>query len=177
MAHQIYLTEGIILKKKDFGEADRLFYIYTEKIGMVIAVAKGARLGKSKLRYNLEAYSHGEFALIASQDLWRITDAREINTPVAKEESGLEKISKFANFAVFLTRMIKGQEPDDFLWQEIKKFHKSLFGPGTRTEDIKNMEIAVMAKILHNLGYMDNVPEEGSSAVKAINRAIKESML
>ena len=76
MAHQIYLTEGIILKKKDFGEADRLFWIYTEKFGMIMASAKGVRLEKSKLRGNLDVFTYGDFAVISSKDFWRLVDAQ-----------------------------------------------------------------------------------------------------
>ena len=48
MAHQIYLTEGIILKKRDFGEADRLFWIYTEKFAEEIKKSAGLE----KLEFN-----------------------------------------------------------------------------------------------------------------------------
>ena len=81
MAHQIYLTEGIILKKKDFGEADRLFWIYTEKFGMIMASAKGVRVGKSKLRGNLDVFTYGDFAVISSKDFWRLVDAQETISP------------------------------------------------------------------------------------------------
>ena len=56
------------MKKKDFGEADRLFWIYTEKFGMIMASAKGVRLEKSKLRGNLDIFTYGDFAVISSKD-------------------------------------------------------------------------------------------------------------
>ena len=61
---------GDNLEEKDFGEADRLFWIYTEKFGMIMASAKGVRLEKSKLRGNLDIFTYGDFAVISSKDFW-----------------------------------------------------------------------------------------------------------
>ena len=57
MAHQIYLTEGIILKKKDFwGGGQACFAIYTEKFGMISErPQRGVRLEKLKLG-NLDVF-------------------------------------------------------------------------------------------------------------------------
>ena len=116
MAHQIYLTEGIILKKRDFGEADRLFWIYTEKFGMIMASAKGVRLEKSKLRGNLDVFTFGDFAIISSKDFWRLVDARETISPKfnhnSAEQTGLigGQVKGFARTARLLARMIKRGE-------------------------------------------------------------------
>ena len=174
MAHQIYLTEGIILKKKDFGEADRLFWIYTEKFGMIMAIGKSVRLEKSKLRYNLELYSYGEFALIASKEFWRIVDASEILTPKVGKNTKL-KLAQFSKTARLLLRMIKGQEANDFVWLELKTFFLLLFGGNTK--EIRGAEVLTIARIMNNLGYMEKVPNRQNLAVQAINKAIRESML
>ena len=85
-----------------------MFWIYTEKFGMIMASAKGVRLEKSKLRNNLSVFSYGEFAVISSRDFWRIVDAREIALPKLFSQGrfgGQAKIfAKIANLAV---RMIK----------------------------------------------------------------------
>jgi hypothetical protein len=155
MAHIIYQTEGIVLGKKDFGEAERMYNIYTEKFGMIQAMAQGVRYLKSKLKYNLDLFTFGNFSLIAGRDFWRITDAEEIKSN--------KKNIRIANF---LMRMIRGEEKNDFIWQKIKKFFLS-----------GGDEIETMAEILHNLGYMAEVPESKKKRIAAINRAIKESML
>lgn len=132
-----------------------MYSIYTEKFGMIQAVAQGVRYLKSKLRYNLDLFSYGNFALIAGRDFWRITDAEEI-----------KKNKKLSGIANFLIRMIKGEEKNDFIWQKVKIFFLS-----------GGDEIETVAGILHNLGYMAEVPESKKEKITAINRAIKESML
>lgn len=174
MAHQIYQTEGIVLKKKNFGEADCLFYLFTEKFGMIKAITKGVRLEKSKLRYGLSLFSIGEFVLIFSKDFWQIIDAKDIKTMF---NNRFEKISVFAELANFLTRMIKGEERNDFIWQEVKNFLTVFYNKDISIGEMKDLKTQAIARILNNLGYMKNIPVAKSPLISAINKAIKESML
>lgn len=183
MAHQIYLTDGIILKKKDFGEADRLFWIYTEKFGMIMASAKGVRLEKSKLRSNLDVFTYGEFAVISSKDFWRLVDARETASLKLNRDSVEqtrlvgEQVKIFTKATNLLIRMIKGEERNEELWVLLKDLFLRLFGENISKEDLKELETKSIAAILKILGYMDKIPDSQKGLISAINRAIKESML
>lgn len=176
MAHQIYLTKGIILKKKDYGEADRLFWIYTEKFGMIMASAKGVRLEKAKLRGNLEVFTFGEYAIIASKDFWKLVDAREILSPKLNCDSAKPFIV-FAKAAGLLIRMIKGEEKNEELWNQLSNLFFQLFRNNIAGENLKDLETKSIAVILETLGYMDKIPNSEKSLILAINRGIKESML
>ena len=176
MAHQIYLTEGIIIKKRDFGEADRLFWIYTEKFGMIMASAKGVRLEKSKLRGNLDVFTYGDFAVISSKDFWRLVDARETISAKLNHDSA-EHVKIFARIASLLARMIKGEERNEEIWKQLKILFLNLFKKNVEKKDLKDLEIKSTAAILKTLGYMEEIPTSGQILISAINRAIKESML
>ena len=176
MAHQIYLTEGIIIKKRDFGEADRLFWIYTEKFGMIMASAKGVRLEKSKLRGNLDVFTYGDFAVISSKDFWRLVDARETISAKLNHDSA-EHVKIFARIASLLARMIKGEERNEEIWKQLKILFLNLFKKNVEKKDLKDLEIRSTAAILKTLGYMEEAPSSGNGLISAINRAIKESML
>ena len=176
MAHQIYLTEGIIIKKRDFGEADRLFWIYTEKFGMIMASAKGVRLEKSKLRGNLDVFTYGDFAVISSKDFWRLVDARETISAKLNHDSA-EHVKIFARIASLLARMIKGEERNEEIWKQLKILFLNLFKKNVEKKDLKDLEIRLTAAILKTLGYMEEAPSSGNGLISAINRAIKESML
>ena len=172
MAHQIYLTKGVILKQKDFGEADRLFWIYTEKFGMIMVSAKGILLEKAKLRGNLGLFSFGEYAIISSKDFWKLVDAREMFPPRMNYS-----LKVFAKIAGLIIRMIKGEEKNKELWTQLKILFLKLFKENVEKKDLKDLETKSMAAILKTLGYMDEVPISQSGLILAINRAIKESML
>lgn len=49
-----FSTEGVILKRKNFGEADRIVTIYTRDNGKISALAKGVRRPRSKKAGHLE---------------------------------------------------------------------------------------------------------------------------
>lgn len=181
MAHQIYLTEGIILKKKDFGEADRLFYIYTEKFGMIMASAQGVRSEKSKLRGNLGLFAYGDFAVISSKDFWRLVDSRETLSPKLKQDSA-EPVKIFAKTAELVMRMVKGEEKNEELWNQLKDLFLKLFSARNEKNclsknELMDLEIKSAAVILKILGYMDKTPVSQKDLISAVNRAIKESML
>ncbi len=74
-----YKTQGIIIKRKKFGEAGRLLTIYTEKKGKIIAIAKGVRRIKSKLAGHLELFYLTDFVIAEGKNLDIITGAQVIN--------------------------------------------------------------------------------------------------
>ena len=171
------------MKKRDFGEADRLFWIYTEKFGMIMASAKGVRLEKSKLRGNLDVFTCGDFAVISSKDFWRLVDAREtislkFNHNSAEQPSLIGgQVKVFARTASLLARMIKGEERNEEIWKQVKNLFLNLFKKGDKEKNLKDLERRSVAAILKTLGYMDEIPTSMPGLVSAINRAIKESML
>lgn len=65
----IYQTEGIVLKKEDFGEADRRFLIFTKDYGKIEATAKGIRKIKARLAGHLENFNHCHLMISISRDL------------------------------------------------------------------------------------------------------------
>lgn len=74
-----YKTRGIIIKRSNFGEADRLLTIFTERFGKVKAIAKGARKQQSKLAGNLEPFCLTNFVFAEGRNLDIVTEAEIIN--------------------------------------------------------------------------------------------------
>ncbi len=54
---QRYQTKGIILKRVDYAEADRILTLFTPDRGKVSVIAKGVRKPKSKLAGGIELFS------------------------------------------------------------------------------------------------------------------------
>jgi DNA repair protein RecO (recombination protein O) len=71
-------TKGIVLRRTNYGEADRILTIIT-KDGQVSALAKGARKLKSKLAGSIELFSYSEFVFHKGKgELLILTNARLI---------------------------------------------------------------------------------------------------
>src|SRR2546429_5822341 len=58
-----YRDRAVVLRKLDYGEADRIFTLLTRDHGKVGAIAKGVRRPESKLGPSLELYGHVDVLL------------------------------------------------------------------------------------------------------------------
>lgn len=72
---RVYSTDAFILKRSDFGEADRLLTLLTPKTGKVKVVAKGVRRTTSRLAGNVELFTVSHLLLASGRDLDIITQA------------------------------------------------------------------------------------------------------
>ncbi len=177
MSHIIYQTEGIVLGKRDFGEADRLFTIFTEKFGKINAVAQGIRYLKSKLRCNLDLFSCSRIGLVSGKETWRIVDAEEINGS-RKIIFAPENLKILSNIFRLIDRLVQGEEKNEFLWNEMKVITETLNKKKMPKEELEKIETESLLRALYNLGYIEKQEYKNKKdAVSAINKAIKESML
>ncbi len=75
---RVYRTEAIILKRSDFGEADRLLTFLTPHRGKMRTVAKGARKPGSRKAGHLELFSHTRLLLARGRNLDIVTQAETV---------------------------------------------------------------------------------------------------
>ncbi len=190
MSYHIYQTEGIILGKNDVGEADRRFSILTAEFGRIDAAAQGVRYLKSKLRYSLDIFVHARLGLVMTrEDSWRIVDAEELNS-WSQIRANPEKLAAAFRIADLINRMVRGQESDAVLWEEVKK--SFIFLEQAKDSDDKKIlqafELLTQLKILSHLGYvaeqdkwlnmpLEEAQKKESLMVSTINKAIEESQL
>lgn len=73
-------TEGIILRRRDFGESDRILVIFTRKLGKISGIAKGARKPSSKISGHLELFSRVSFLVSRGRNLQLITQAETLES-------------------------------------------------------------------------------------------------
>lgn len=62
MAERYYQAEGLVIKTRPLGEADRVVTLLTKEKGKFEAVARGARKTKSKLAAGVDLFAHGVFS-------------------------------------------------------------------------------------------------------------------
>ncbi len=151
MSYHIYTTDGIVLKRTNFGEANALLFILTEDLGLIIASAQAARLNVSKLNSALQEYSLISVSCVKGKNGWKVTNA------IAKENFFFDQpifVQKMVSqICAVLMRMMPGEQK-----------HREVFSVvlGGLTElknvpekNIGNFEILMMLRILYHLGYID----------------------
>jgi DNA repair protein RecO (recombination protein O) len=71
----VYATEAFVLKRMDFGEADRILTLLTPRGGKIRAIAKGVRRTTSRLSGHLELFTRSNLLLARGRDLDIITQS------------------------------------------------------------------------------------------------------
>jgi len=73
-------TEGIILRRRDFGESDRILVLFTRKLGRISGIAKGSRKPSSKIAGHLELFMRSSFLISRGRNLHLITQAEVLDS-------------------------------------------------------------------------------------------------
>ena len=71
----MYSTEGIILKKDPYGEADAMITILTKDFGKIRLMAQGVRKQEAKLKGHLEPLTHTAISFVVGKNFYRLTSA------------------------------------------------------------------------------------------------------
>jgi len=74
-----YQAEAIVLKYREFGEADKVLTLYTMEYGKVRAVAKGIRRPGSKNSGHVDLLTHSQLMLAHGRNLDIVTQAQTID--------------------------------------------------------------------------------------------------
>ncbi|MBN1266821.1 MAG: DNA repair protein RecO [Anaerolineales bacterium] len=72
---RVYRTEAIILRRQDFGEADRILTVLTPEYGKIRLLAKGARRPSSRKAGHLEPFTRVDLMVARGRNLDLVTQA------------------------------------------------------------------------------------------------------
>jgi len=143
-----YSDAGIILKRRDFGEADRLYSIYTREHGKIEAIAQGARKIKSKLAAHLEPLTFGEFMFANGRRIERLIQAR-VHESFSVLKNNLPRLGQANFIADILDNLTKQGERD---WRVFNLLRESMTLLNSQTEAI-GLEQCFVVKLLQLLGF------------------------
>jgi DNA repair protein RecO len=200
--HHIHRTKAFVLKSFQTKEADSSVVLLTENLGVVRAVAQGARKMESKMRQSIQDFSVVNVALVSGRTGWRLVNAGFINNFYTdiKNKNLRESVCKVFNL---INRLIAGEMEDKKIFDESLSFVDFAINNQENFLDdseITSFEVIFSARILYYLGYLKtsenieiylnshisiesirnlnkNVGVSQKSLVVEINRAIRDSHL
>jgi DNA repair protein RecO (recombination protein O) len=149
-----YRYTAIVLGKKEVGETDRLYILYTREAGKMLVVAKGVRRGEAKLAAQLENGNVVDLALIRTRGSGKIKGAvAEHNFPSLRIEyevyqnllSTLERVH-------YLTETDHADEEVFDLLLEFLTLGEALVKEGKK-EEFFFLNQAFLLKLYSALGY------------------------
>ena len=119
-----YRMQGIIFKKEDRSEADRIFSVFTSELGRLEVVGRAIRKITSKLKKGIEIFYLSEIEFIQGKNRKTLTDTIAIEkfSNIVQDPSKLEISYKIGEV---LDNFINGQEKDELVFALLKEtFHK-----------------------------------------------------
>jgi DNA repair protein RecO (recombination protein O) len=169
---RIYKTEGIILKRVNFGEADRILTIFSKHYGKIKAIAKGVRKISSKKGGNVEVFNHVVSLLSEAKNLDIITEAAVIQS-FENLRKDLKKVGLAFQIVEAVDSLTAEKEANQRVFELLKNSLRRL-NQGV----VLNQEIVVQfeVELLRELGF--GLPKEISKkSVENFIEAIIEKKL
>ncbi len=157
----LYKTEGIIIKKQNLNDLDRLLTIYTKDYGKILVKAKSVRKNQAKLKGHLELFLLSHLVIAPARRRYASSVAGgpgrgfDIITGAETLEnfSSLRKdLSSLAGgyyLAEIIDKLIAGPEKDENIWQLLLGSFESL----NQKKDIKGVVNNYENRLLEFLGY------------------------
>lgn len=65
----LYKTDGIVLRTRNLGEADKIVTVYTKTKGKIAAVARGARRIRNRLLSSTQVFTYGRYLIFEGKSL------------------------------------------------------------------------------------------------------------
>jgi len=133
-----YKTEGIIIKRQNLGEADRLLTIFTKHFGKIKAIAKGVRQLKSRKAGSLELFNQAVFWLAEGKSLDIITDVKVVSF-FDKKKKDLKTIEKAFKIAELIDCLTVEKERNTKIFTLLKNTFS-----GLERKSVVDFEIALL---------------------------------
>lgn len=125
MLHHSYSDEGIVLARRNFGEADRILSIYTKNHGRVSTIAKGIRRPISRKRGHLEVFSYIRFQITDGKSIGILTEVETLNNfEIVRKD--LKKVSLAYFFTEVIGKITHEHERNDGIFELILNYLEKL---------------------------------------------------
>ncbi len=122
-----YRTKGIVIKRRDRGDSDRIFTIYTKDFGKINVLGRSIRKGPSKLRFGVSSFSLIKLEFIEGRAYKTLTDVSIVEkySEIGKD---LKRISLINKISEDLDILVPYQGNDQEIWILLEDVLTSLDG-------------------------------------------------
>lgn len=150
-------TQAIILKSEDVGEKDVFLSIFTREFGFVFAKATGVRTSSSRLRFSLQSMTLCFVSLVHGKTGWILTNATFLKSYYFESSKQIQK-QTIIKILHLLGRLYIGEEAHAELFDFMEEKLDMVADSTMETEQIKQLEVFIVFKLLEKLGYVEDHP-------------------
>ena len=166
-----FRTEGIILSRKNFGEADRILSIYTRDYGKITALAHGVRRPKSRKAGHVEIGNWCKVFIARGKNLDILTEVELIKAfGIADFESA--KANKIYHLLELVETLTAKQQKNRFVFHLLVQFLDAI----TTENDFNLISSVFKIKLLSNLGFFSIKSFKNSKSKKVLEQLEDEDL-
>ena len=143
-----FSSEGIVLARKPYGEADKIVSIYSKHFGRLSFMAKGVRRPTSRKRASLEIFTHVSFLAHSGRNLDLIIETQTLDSYRAIRKS-LKRVSLAYFFCEVVGRITRDGEKNLELYNLLLNYLETL-----KTEKgLRSLRLKFIYEVLTLLGF------------------------
>ncbi len=143
-----YTSEAIVIRRRNYGEADRIVTLYTSGYGKLTVIAKGVRKPKSRKRGGLEVFTHIRFSASRAKFLDIITETEVVNF-YSKLRTDIRKASMGYYLIESLDKITQEDEKNYSLFEKIRDYLSRL----EEERLLRKMKEEYIYELLTELGF------------------------
>lgn len=143
-------TNGIVLARRNIGEADRLLTVFTDELGKVKIIARGSRKIKSKLASHIEPFSTGSFEFIDGKTFYILVGAQKL-PPVIELAKDLELYQTLSYICELVDVAFHENEPNPSVYRLLQEVTDAISNNPAINKKLLRQYFEM--KLLVGLGY------------------------
>ncbi|OGD93155.1 DNA repair protein RecO [Candidatus Curtissbacteria bacterium RIFCSPHIGHO2_01_FULL_41_44] len=157
-----FRTEGVVLKRNNFGEADRIVTIYTRDYGKISAIAKGVRRPRSKKAGHVELGNWCKIFVARGKNIDLLTEV-ELKCAFGIANFSVEKANRIYHLLELVESLTPEHQKNPQVFILLVQFLKMLSKPGPpreagggKDEDFSLLSSVFKIKLLSTLGFFSS---------------------
>lgn len=166
---RVYKTEGIILKRKNVGEADRIITVFTKEYGKMRVIAKGIRKVSSRRAPHLEVFTRVNMVVHSGKSLESVSEVEPVNV-FESVRSDLKRISMAYYFCELIDSLLPEKQEQRDVYSLLTRALDDL-GSGTRMYPMSKI---FTLELLWTLGFLPRSKTLNGEALQQFIETITE---
>lgn len=155
----MHKTPAFVLKSRNIGESNKLFYFLTKNLGAVKARAEGVRELKSKLRYHLQDLNWVRVSLVKGREYWKVTGggkAKSLYTLPKKQREVMARIFSL------VSNLSWPEDPHADYYPFVESLAEKLCSTGVDEKELSSIELLTVLRLMRHGGYLESAGEMDS---------------
>lgn len=129
--HRVHKTQAVVLRRRDYGDADRILVVYTPNSGKQELIAHGVRKTTSRKAGHLETFSHASL-LIAQGRTWNIVTEASTVESYRHLRQDLDQIGRASYVCELVDRFTEIDDENRDIWELLTGTLRLLDAHGVR---------------------------------------------